>query len=349
MAGPDPRSGVGEGWWGDPGCYRVADGVHRIPLSMPNDGLRAVNVYALETDDGLVLVDGGWAVDGAMAELDAALASIGSSPADVTDVLVTHIHRDHYTFAVRLREKYGARVHLGRLERPGLKLIQELGNNTPASSLRELVRADAADLARRIEASTAQEPFDLDDWADPDNWLDPGPLAIGGRRLEAVHTPGHTKGHLVLVDRERGLLFSGDHVLPTITPSIGFELGEWDLPLEHYLASLELLLGRDDARLMPAHGHPTDSVHARVRALLDHHRLRFQQVLAVVDQAAGGVVAREVAERLLWTRREVPFADLDPFNRMIAICETIAHLDALVARGSVAATSDGGVDRFSRD
>jgi hypothetical protein len=33
-----------EAWWGAPGCYQVVDGVHRIPLSMPNDGLRAVNV-----------------------------------------------------------------------------------------------------------------------------------------------------------------------------------------------------------------------------------------------------------------------------------------------------------------
>ena len=50
---------------------------------------------------------------------------------------------------------------------------------------------------------------------------------MGARVLEAVATPGHTKGHLVFHDLDAGLLFSGDHVLPTISPSIGFELGEW--------------------------------------------------------------------------------------------------------------------------
>jgi hypothetical protein len=85
-----------------------------------------------------------------------------------------------------------------------------------------------------------------------------------------------------------------------------------------------------------------------VRALIEHHRVRFGQVLEVLDAAGGDVLAREVAERLLWTRREVAFADLNAFNRMIAICETIAHLDVLVDRGDVSVDQDGGVHRFSR-
>ena len=38
-------------------------GMHRIPLPLPMDGLRAVNVYAIETEDGLTLIDGGWAIE----------------------------------------------------------------------------------------------------------------------------------------------------------------------------------------------------------------------------------------------------------------------------------------------
>ena len=335
----------GTAWWGSPGCYPVAPGVHRVPLSMPNDGLRAVNVYALEVADGLVLVDGGWAVPTAMDELDAALGSIGRSVDEISDVLVTHIHQDHYTFAVRLREAVGARVHLGRGERPGLAEVRRVGSAVPVSSLRELRRSGAAGLAVDIEASTAGLPFDADDWADPDEWMDPGVVDLGGRRLEAVPTPGHTKGHMVFHDVENGLLFSGDHVLPTITPSIGFELGEWDLPLARYLASLELLLGRDDARLVPAHGLVTSSVHERVAALLRHHHERFGQVHEVLLREVSAS-ALEVAAGLRWTRRGTPFAELDAFNQMIAVCETIAHLDVMVARGEVAVSDVGGVAVF---
>lgn len=322
-------------WWGDLGCYQVADGVHRIPLTMPNDGLRAVNVYALEVEGGLVLVDGGWAVESAFGELESALAGIGRSPGEIRDVYVTHVHRDHYTFAVRLRERYGTRVHLGEPERPGLASVRELGTNVPVSSLRELARAGAADLGARVETMTRDEPFDVGDWADPDVWVEAGRLDLGGRVLEAVPTPGHTKGHVVYHDLDHGLLFSGDHVLPTITPSIGFELGEWDLPLGRFLDSLQLLLERPDARLMPAHGYPGDSVHARVEALLEHHRVRFDEVRAAVQAAGGSATGAGVAERLLWTRRRTPFAELDDFNRMIAVCETIAHLDVLVHRGEI--------------
>ena len=56
--------------WAEPGVYPVAPGVHRVPLPLPTDGLRAVNVYVIEADDGLVLIDSGWALDAARKALD---------------------------------------------------------------------------------------------------------------------------------------------------------------------------------------------------------------------------------------------------------------------------------------
>ena len=48
-----------DGDWTAPGVYRSAPGVHRIPLPLPHDGLRAVNVYALPDGDGWTLIDSG--------------------------------------------------------------------------------------------------------------------------------------------------------------------------------------------------------------------------------------------------------------------------------------------------
>src|ERR1700694_3466319 len=50
---------AGRGAWAEPGAYAVAPGVHRIPLPLPGDSLRAVNVYAIEDDKRIVLVDSG--------------------------------------------------------------------------------------------------------------------------------------------------------------------------------------------------------------------------------------------------------------------------------------------------
>src|SRR5207249_3270057 len=56
----------------------------------------------------------------------------------------------------------------------------------------------------------------------PDEWLEaPTEIALDGRTLSAIHTPGHTQGHLVYSDDANGMLFAGDHVLPHITPSSG--------------------------------------------------------------------------------------------------------------------------------
>jgi glyoxylase-like metal-dependent hydrolase (beta-lactamase superfamily II) len=314
---------------------------------MPQDGLRAVNVFALETARGLVLVDGGWRVSSALAELREALDRIGRRPEEIVDVLVTHVHRDHYTLATALRREYGARISLGRQERPGLEAVRELGSNVPTSSLRELRRGGAPELADVVTAMTVDEPFEPADWELPDRWLDPGVLDLGGRLLEVIATPGHTKGHVVLHDLDGGLLFSGDHVLPTITPSIGFELGAWELPLGRYMASLELLLGRPDATLAPAHGHHGMGVHQRVRELLDHHAQRLRQTRYVLASAGRPLTGASVADGLTWTRRARPLTQLDDFNQMIAMCETLAHLDLLVARGDVVERDECGVSWFT--
>jgi glyoxylase-like metal-dependent hydrolase (beta-lactamase superfamily II) len=103
--------------WTEPGTFEVAPGIYRIPLPLPNDGLRAVNVYALTDGDDLMLIDSGWAIADARDVLDRGLDALGASARDVRRILVTHVHRDHYTQAVYLRREFGTRVGLGAGER----------------------------------------------------------------------------------------------------------------------------------------------------------------------------------------------------------------------------------------
>jgi glyoxylase-like metal-dependent hydrolase (beta-lactamase superfamily II) len=310
---------------------------------MPQDGLRAVNVYVIEGPDGLAMVDAGWRVPGNLELLGDALAAIGGRLSDVQDVYVTHVHRDHYTLGPELRRAAGARLHLGEGERAGIESVQALGSNQPLESLRQLRRAGAGELAATIESLMMTETWDAGDWESPDEWLRPGEISVAGRPVEAVAVPGHTKGHLVFYDRAAGHMFTGDHVLPTISPSIGFELGDWELPLGHYLESLATLMRGPDAMMLPAHGHPGRGVHDRVRELLAHHDRRLDATRALLSTSRTGL---DVAQRLLWTRRERSFRDLDSFNRMIAVSETMAHLDVLVERGHAQVSYDAEVARF---
>ena len=344
-SGPDTYR-TGTAAWTEPGAYEVAPGVHRIPLPLPNDGLRAVNVYVLQDADGLVLVDGGWAIPESRDRLAASLARLGAGLGDVRRFLVTHVHRDHYTQAVAVRREFGASVALGVGERPTLDLLQAPHRSPLQSQLQALRSAGAPELAAVIGESAKGHRVDPSQWEPPDTWLEEGPVALdGGRVLEAVATPGHTAGHLVFHDLDGALLFAGDHVLPTITPSIGFEPVLSPDPLGAFLASLALVRSRPDATLLPAHGGVAPSVHARVDELVAHHGRRLDQTH---DACAGGAsTAREVGERLRWTRREHRLGDLDPFNAMLAVFETGAHLTLLAAQGRLRRTVEDGVERFS--
>lgn len=333
--------------WTEPGLYSVAPGVYRIPLPMPNDGLRAVNVYALTDGDSLTLVDSGWALDEAHARLASALSGIGAGLADIDRFLITHIHRDHYSLAVELRRKYGTPVALGAGERTTLDTVSQPGRMPMADQVALLRQAGGAPVVDALAALFGSVPAQDDSlWEQPDDWLEPGRTpAAGGRSLEVVHTPGHTAGHVVFDDADAGLLFTGDHVLPHITPSIGLHAAPPPLPLRDFLASLASVRARPDRRMLPAHGPVSPSVHARVDELLDHHERRFDRIAATV--ADGAHTAYEVASRLTWTRRAQALDELDPFNRMLAVLEVAAHLDVLVARETVTVeTGEDGVRRF---
>ncbi|GAA3355922.1 hypothetical protein GCM10017744_020400 [Streptomyces antimycoticus] len=176
--------------WAEAGIQTVQPGVHRVPLPLPGDGLRAVNVYLLEdlADDGIVMIDGGWAIPEARKVLENALAAIGRDPGDISHILVTHIHRDHYTQAVELRRLLGSRVYLGAGERPGLEMLDRLRSDQPVGSLRTLRAAGAGDLADRIEAMD-HGGYDPSVWEAPDRWLGAETLRFGERELRVVPTP----------------------------------------------------------------------------------------------------------------------------------------------------------------
>jgi glyoxylase-like metal-dependent hydrolase (beta-lactamase superfamily II) len=336
---------VSDQTWTEPGSYETIPGVYRIPLPLPNDGLRAVNVYAIADGDQVVLVDSGWALEASQQQLSDSLALIGYTLADVREFLVTHIHRDHYTQAIAVRRLFGTKVAVGEGERAGLEMVMraaETGARGPSTNLQ---RAGAFSVIAEQEAAS-YDPGD--NWELPDSWLDTGTdLALKTRSLRVIATPGHTRGHVVFYDEGSKALFAGDHVLPHITPSLGVELDPASSPLADYLASLTLIRSLPDATLLPAHGPITASVHERIDALLDHHEKRLSATAAAVEQGAD--TAYEAARALRWTRRLTHVDDMDRFNRMLAVTETLAHLDVLVARGwlSVTNTADG-VAHFSR-
>ena len=228
-------SGTGQDWT-EPGAYLVAPDVWRIPAVLPLDGLRAVNIYVLTDAGGLTLIDGGWALDAARQALVDGLAQIGAGLGDIKRFLVTHAHRDHYTNAIAVRREFGTPVLLGAGERA---TIDRLTGPIPArfsDQLVSLTRNGAASVVAALRELGSGDGGGARGFEPPDEWIADGTVfQVGDRTLEAIATPGHTRGHVVFADRAAGVLFAGDHVLPHITPSVAFEVDPSRLGLRDYL------------------------------------------------------------------------------------------------------------------
>lgn len=346
-----PGAGVaspaaGRGAWAEPGVYPVAPGVHRIPLPLPGDSLRAVNVYAIEDDNRIVLVDSGWHRPDSWDALRSGLREIGSEIGDISRVLVTHIHHDHFGQAPRIRQESGATILLGEGERVSFEAVLEpdARGRSRAHAVSMLRSHGASALAVEWSAALAQGDAPAPGfavWEPPDVYAaDSATVELGSRSLRVVETPGHTRGHVSLLDEAHGVLFTGDHVLPHITPSIGVEPFNDGGALVEYIMSLSKVWGLPVTRVLPAHGPEFDDLSGRVDALLDHHATRLAACTEAVRTAERS--AATVATMLPWTRRERRFDELDLFNRYLAVNESIAHLELLRTQGTISRRRVGG-------
>jgi len=327
-----------------PAVEMITEHVYRIPLALPLRDLHEVNAYAILDGAGLTLVDPGWSSPVNEKALAFALKELGSGLGEVARIVVTHAHWDHYTQALSLRERFGHPILLGREEHHSIDNFSLAAGSFP-EQVALLGRAGAGELGEVIDNLTL-EPWERDmPFGEPDVWLDDGDsIDLGGRKILVRATPGHTRGHVMFEDTVDGLMFTGDQVLPRITPSLGFERSPEDLPLRSFLTSLNVLLEHPDRTMLPAHGAVTGSTHERIRELLIHHEQRLKEIYELTLSGIGTAAA--IAGSMRWTRHERTVEELGSVHGMTAILEVATHLDFLAWRGDLARDDSGLVTRY---
>lgn len=309
----------------------IAGHVFRVPLPLPMPDLKVINAYIITGSDGLTLIDPGWDYEPSEVALRSALGVLGASPTDVQRILATHLHWDHYSLAARWRDQYGAELMLGREERHSMMAFRP-SDGPHQAQVGLLERAGAGELAEAVSHLEWQPHERGMTYPPPSRWLDDGDEIDCGTTMIAVRaTPGHTRGHVVFDDTAHGLVFTGDHLLPRIKPSLAFEPAPEALPLRSFLSSLQLFVDLPDSRILPAHGEVDRRTQGRALALLHHHREQLDRVADLV--AAGAQTAYEVALHMRWTRREHTLNELATLQQMTAVLEVLARLELLVTQG----------------
>jgi glyoxylase-like metal-dependent hydrolase (beta-lactamase superfamily II) len=316
-------------------------GVRSVQVPIPDNPLGHTLVYVVDTGRGPVLIDTGWDDPASWDTLAAGLAECGTTVQEVYGVVVTHHHPDHHGLSARVREASGAWVALHAADAAIVRRTRESRPDRWFSYMAAKLTAAGAP-AEHVAPLRAPRGRTLPGLSPalPDRDIVPGELLdLPGRRLRAIWTPGHTPGHVCLHLEEEhpgrlpghGRLFSGDHLLPGITPHIGLYEDPDDAtvtdPLGDYLDSLERIGRLSPAEILPAHQHAFTDGPGRVRALLGHHESRLSNLLALLAEP---LTPWQLAERMEWNR---PWADIPYGSRNIAVSEAESHLRRLVKQG----------------
>jgi glyoxylase-like metal-dependent hydrolase (beta-lactamase superfamily II) len=208
----------------------------------------------------------------------------------ISHILVTHTHRDHSPAAAAVKAATGAPTY-GFGPHGGTRGIPGIEEGGDWDFVPDIVTKDGDEIAG------------------------------AGWRFEAVHTPGHTSNHLCFALPDRGVLFSGDHVMGWSTSVIAPPDGD----MAAYMASLDKLLQRSDAVYWPTHGPAITEPKEHVRAFIAHRREREAGIVACLEAGIGQIDA--MVERL--------YVGLNPNLKRAAGRSVLAHLIDLIGRGAV--------------
>ncbi|MCW2950030.1 MAG: fold metallo-hydrolase [Thermoleophilia bacterium] len=308
----------------------IAPGIHQLQVPMGRH-VGPVNAWMLEDTDGsLTVFDTGVAAHFDETWLPA-IQSLGRIPGDVTRIIVSHLHPDHVggsgplhrlsgapvwataTTAAQAREVWGDH---GRIDAYFASVQRHLTRHGAPEAV------SAGGLGRETEQARRAVELPPDDaW----RLVRSGDIIdIGTHTWYAVEVGGHADGHLVLHDRTRRLLLSGDVVLEHISPAIGLFPDHDSDPLGSYIDSLHALTMLDVDLVLAGHGAPFTGIAHRCAELVEHHRERLDQCVRAVE-AVGEASAYDVATRVF--ARVFAGEPPDWSNQRFAITEALAHLE----------------------
>lgn len=297
---------------------RILENIYRIELPMKVGLLDSLNAYLILGERNL-LIDTGYDRDEIYSRLKDEISSLGAD-INQTDIYLTHLHPDHSELSGRISRETGAPVFIGaheadilngKSDRPEARgnYIKTLG--FPREFFEEFERS----LPKRKSIGgdglfTGIGEGDI--------------LEYGGYTLEVLDIAGHSPGHTGLYIADKKLLFSGDHILYGVTPSISAWEGESN-PLEVYINNLEKLKNYEIDILLPGHREATCPAHERIDQIISRHNRKIEETLSRL-RLGGSMSAFEIASVITWKTR---WEKLTPFQQFSAAGEIAINLEYL--------------------
>lgn len=314
-----------------PNIQRVTEDIYRISIPIPVP-LKHVNSYALKGPHGWTLFDCGFHDQNTEELWHEAFRLLGIAANDIEQIVVSHLHPDHYGCSGWLQQLTGAPVRMGELEVDRADYVwgedRRVVEDCEVLYQRHgLPGFHAATLRKEHERTRGIH-------CDPHPVIQPivhgSILNMGGRDFIALHTPGHTDGLLVFWHERNGILLANDLILEDISPNINYWPNMNPDPLGSMLESWKRVRDLPAVYVLPGHRNQIADLAKRVDELHAHHEERLlicERLIRTLDGLDGqpGASAWQVTLRLFGDQN-------NPFGIRFALSESIAHLEHLVVQ-----------------
>ncbi|MFC1919238.1 MBL fold metallo-hydrolase [Chloroflexota bacterium] len=313
----------------------VVSGIHQLRVPIPDNPLGHLNCYLIEGKDGWLMVDTGWYTRDAFDSLIEELKGLGLVMADISTMIVTHVHPDHFGLAGRIKhmsprtELITHRWESDLIEPRYIKLSELRDKMSKLLSRHGVPPSNLSTLESASMPALQYVTVTL-----PDRTVYGGEIIDTGRfNLEVIWTPGHSPGHICLYEPRNQILLSGDHILPTISPNISYHVQSGDNPLGDYTNALRKLIHLSVSKVLPAHENIFTEFSGRIEEILDHHEKRKAEMQMVLSESPSN--AYDISARITWDIPTLTWEQFPPLHQRAAVTETVAHLECLRWEGKV--------------
>ncbi|MDR1874083.1 MAG: MBL fold metallo-hydrolase [Synergistaceae bacterium] len=318
----------------------ILPNIHLIEVPLPGNPLKSLNSYLVRGHGRNLLIDTGFNHEECRRALTAALAALDVDM-DRTDIFLTHMHSDHCGLAYHVASPT-SKIYISKKDHAYMmQVISPDGWEKINNYLSRFGFSEAEITENRLTNPIQEYAPSLDTVyvTIEDGFM----LDLGAYRLQAIETPGHTPGHMCLYAGEQKLLFCGDHIIFDISPNITSWRDE-RIPLRLYMESLEHVRKLDVRTALSAHRQATGSCRKRIDELLIHHRARLQEAYETAKKHPYST-AYEIASEMTWVSC-TGWQGFSISQKWFAVGEAMAHLEYLVAQGSIIQETAGGQFRF---
>jgi len=308
-----------------------------------------VSLYLFKINSNYILIDAGYSFQYWKNAFNKALNELNISLKDISYCIITHEHPDHIGLVADLKKANPeVKICLHKIAHELAKLrLDSLKEDNMEERVKDRANLLISYGLEKEEVNLMMQRFGGGgmrfEYIEPDLLLNNDDRIVDGE-LQIIHSPGHSVGHICIYYSKKDILFSGDHILSKITPHLGTlvipgaeefnKKNNYENILEHYLRSLDKIDDLNSRIILPGHEQIIYNPHERITEIKNHHQNRLYEISNIIHN--NPLPPLQIALQHFGK-------DLDQMNKILAISETLVHLDYLEFQNKVQKTEKSGV------